>query len=142
MDDWASFRKKGKKYSEKLEVLKPDIVAKLNEEFRKEEERKGGMEEKRKKQIYKTRRQEGEMLQAEMEKDRKLAKERRKQKQDQLKAAMKIPVAKLPEKEMCEYEKLRERNINERKKAMIEAGFFEDLNSYKHKIGMITTDSS
>ena len=51
MDDWASFRKKGKKYSEKLEVLKPDIVAKLNEEFRKEEERKREMEEKRKKQI-------------------------------------------------------------------------------------------
>ena len=46
MDDWASFRKKGKKYSEKLEVLKPDIVAKLNEEFRKEEEIKGEMEEK------------------------------------------------------------------------------------------------
>ena len=46
MDDWASFRKKGKKYSEKLKVLKPDIVAKLNEEFRKEEERKREMEEK------------------------------------------------------------------------------------------------
>ena len=51
MDDWASFRKKGKKYSEKLDVLKQGIVAKLNEEFRKEEERKGEMEEKRKKQI-------------------------------------------------------------------------------------------
>lgn len=182
MDDWASFRKKGKKYSEKLEILKPDIVAKLNEEFRKEEERKREMEEKRKKQIDEDggewiynpeyddyhwegegapivhndpefepltaeeltdiRRKEEEMLQAEMENDRKLAKERRRQKQDQLKAAMKIPVPKLPEKEMCEYEKLRERNISERKKAMIEAGFFEDLNSYKQRIGMITTDIS
>ena len=77
-----------------------------------------------------------------MEKDRELAKERRRQKQDQLKAAMKIRVPKLPEKEMCEYEKLRERNISERKKAMIEAGFFEDLNSYKQRIGMITNDIS
>ena len=59
-----------------------------------------------------------------MEKDRKLSRDRRRQKQDQLKAAMRIPVAKLPEKEMCEYEKLRERNINERKKVMIEGSQF------------------
>ena len=182
IDDWTSFRKKGKEYCEKLEVSKPDIVAKLNEEYRKKEESKREMEDKRKNQIegdgeeliYNAendyyhwfgegdpighnnpefepltaeeltdiRRKEEEMLQAEMEKDRKLAKERRRQKQDQLKAAMKIPVPKLPEKEMCEYEKLRERNISERKKAMIEAGFFEDLNSYKQRIGMITTDIS
>ena len=52
IDDWTSFRKKGKKYSEKLEVFKPDIVAKLNVEHRKKEKsRRKEMEEKRKNQI-------------------------------------------------------------------------------------------
>ena len=52
-----------------------------------------------------------------------------------MKAAMATPIAPLPQKEKCEYEKLRDRNINERKKAMEKAGFFKDLNDYKKKIG-------
>ena len=35
-----------------------------------------------------------------MEKERKLAQETRQQKQDQLKALMKLPIAKLPDKEI------------------------------------------
>ena len=38
---------------------------------------------------------------------------------------MQHPVPSLTEKEMCEYEKLRENNIKEREKAMEEAGHFE-----------------
>ena len=55
---------------------------------------------------------------------------------------MKTPIPPFPEKEMCEYEKLRERNINERKKVMQEAGFYDDLNGYKQEIGLIATNDS
>ena len=40
----------------------------------------------------------------------------------------------LPENETCDYEN--ERNIKERKQAMIYSGFFEDLNSFKKEIGL------
>ena len=93
-------------------------------------------------QLAEIRRQEEELLQAEIEKERKLREERRRQKQDQLKKAMKTPIPPFPEKEMCEYEKLRERNINERKKVMQEAGFYDDLNGYKQEIGLIATKDS
>ena len=55
---------------------------------------------------------------------------------------MKTPILPFPEKEMCEYEKLRERNNNERKKVMLEAGFYDDLNGYKQEIGLIATKDS
>ena len=70
-----------------------------------------------------------------MKKRKEKAREKRKQKEEELKAAMQHPVPPLPEKEMCEYEKLRENNIKEREKAMEEAGYFEDLHNYKRKIG-------
>ena len=182
IDDWISYKKKGKKYLEKLDEMKPDIVAKINEQVRKEDESRKEIEAKKKiqieedggewiynaefddyqwvgegdpqvnndpvyeplttEQLAEIRRQEEELLQAEIEKERKLREERRRQKQDQLKKAMKTPIPPFPEKEMCEYEKLRERNINERKKVMQEAGFYDDLNGYKQEIGLIATNDS
>ena len=41
---------------------------------------------------------------------------------------------------MCAYEKLREKNIKEGEKAMFESGFFEDLDSYKKKMGLISNN--
>ena len=44
---------------------------------------------------------------------------------------MEEPLPPLPEKELCEYEKQRERNIKEREEAMAASDFFEDLNEYE-----------
>ena len=48
IDDWTSYKKKGKKYLEKLDEMKPDIVAKINEQVRKEEESRKEIEAKKK----------------------------------------------------------------------------------------------
>ena len=64
-----------------------------------------------------------------------LLKVKRKQKERERKEAMATPIDPLPEHELCEYEKVRENNIKEREKAMIENGFFEDLMSLKKEIG-------
>ena len=48
---------------------------------------------------------------------------------------MATPIDPLPEHELCAYEKLRENIIQEREKAMVECGFFEDLKSMKKNIG-------
>ena len=50
--------------------------------------------------------------------------------------ALSSPIAPFLDKELCEYEKLRERNITEREYAMAESGFFEDLIDFKKKIGL------
>ena len=44
-----------------------------------------------------------------------------------MKEAMKKPIAALPVKELCEYEKIREENIRERYEAMKQYRFFEEL---------------
>ena len=50
---------------------------------------------------------------------------------------MDIPIVPHPEKELCDYEKLRIKNIEERQQAMAESGFFDDLLDYKVKIGLL-----
>ena len=57
------------------------------------------------------------------------------QKEKERKAAMNKPVPPLPERELCDYEKMRDKNVRERQMAMAQSGFFEDLNEYKNKIG-------
>ena len=66
---------------------------------------------------------------------REIRREERMQKEKERKAAMNKPVPPLPERELCDYEILRDKNVREREKAMAESGFFEDLNEYKKKIG-------
>ena len=53
---------------------------------------------------------------------------------------MAIPIDPFPEHELCAYEQLRENIIQEREKAMIECGFFEDLKNMKKDIGFVETE--
>lgn len=62
--------------------------------------------------------------------------EKRRHKNLERQIALNSPIDPFPEKELCEYEKLRERNIKEREQAMAESGFFEDLLDFKKKIGL------
>ena len=66
------------------------------------------------------------------------AEEREKQriKQEERKERMRTPLDPLLENELCEYEQMRDRNIKEREQAMIDSGFFEDLNAFKKEIGL------
>ena len=50
----------------------------------------------------------------------------RKEKYQERKAALQVPLAPLPEKELCQYERIREKNIKEREKAMADSGFFKE----------------
>ena len=88
------------------------------------------------KQIEEFKRQESEE-DLEMKRIRKFE-EREKQriKQEERKKRMKTPLDPLPENELSDYEKLRDRNIKEREQAMIDSGFFEDLNAFKKEIGL------
>ena len=40
----------------------------------------------------------------------------------------------LPERDLCEYELLREKNIKEREDVMLKSGFFDDWDCYKKEI--------
>ena len=76
-------------------------------------------------------------LEAMIEEGKKEARERRRQKAEELREAMKKPINPIPERELCEYEKLRMSNIEERENAMAECGFFDDLASFKSEIGLV-----
>ena len=69
-----------------------------------------------------------------MKERKKIQREKRRQKEKERKEAMNKPVLPLPERELCDYEILRDKNVREREKAMAESGFFEDLNEYKKNI--------
>lgn len=68
-------------------------------------------------------------------------KEKRRLREKSRKESMNIPLDPLPERELCEYEKYREKNIKEREMAMSESGFFDDLISYKKEIGLVKNKS-
>ena len=57
-----------------------------------------------------------------------------------LKQASKKPMKPLPEMEMCQYEKIREDIINERKDAMAKFGFYEVLEKTKQKVLFTSKD--
>ena len=75
--------------------------------------------------------QEEKWLEAIIDEKKAQAKEKRRQKNEELKAAMNNPIAPIPAGELCEYEKLRISNIQERERAMAESGLFDDVNDYK-----------
>ena len=81
--------------------------------------------------------QEEKWLEAMIEEGKKEARERRRQKAEELREAMKKLINLIPERELCEYEKLRMSNIEERENAMAECGFFDDLASFKSEIGLV-----
>ena len=74
------------------------------------------------------------------EEQRKLKKEEEREKQrmknEERKEAMRNPIDALPEKELCEYEKIREDIIKERNEAMANCKFFEELIETKKEIGL------
>ena len=73
----------------------------------------------------------------EMTKQRKKEqKEKRQEREKDRKDAMKLPLDPLPERQLCEYEKIREDIIEERRLAMANCKFFEDLKDSKLKIGL------
>ena len=82
--------------------------------------------------------QEEKMLAAMIEEKKHEAREKRRQRNKDQKAAMNKPIDPLPVTGLCEYEKLRKSNIKEREEAMVAAGFF-DLN---RKIGLLTLNCS
>ena len=50
------------------------------------------------------------------------------------------PIDPLPERELCQYEKIRENIIKEREEAMAKYNFFENLNDTKKDIGFYKAD--
>ena len=78
-----------------------------------------------------TREAERKELERFFEETKKKQNEKRKQKAEENKKAMATPIDPLPERELCAYENIRENIIQEREKAMIESGFFEDLKNMK-----------
>ena len=76
-----------------------------------------------------------------MESKKKDLTEKRRQKERENKEAMATPINALPERELCDYEKLRLNNIEERQMAMMECGFFEDLMNIKKDIGLAKEDN-
>ena len=64
--------------------------------------------------------------------------EKREKKKEERKAAMEKPVAPLPERELCKYERIREDIIREREEAMAHCKFFENLEKTKKEIGLYT----
>ena len=58
--------------------------------------------------------------------------EKRKLKEIERKEAMARPINPLPERELCDYEKLRDRNVKEREEAMAKCKFFDDLHALKN----------
>ena len=57
-----------------------------------------------------------------------------------MKIAFAKPMAPLPERELCQYEKIREDIIRERNEAMANFKFFEDLQKTKETIGFHTNN--
>ena len=48
---------------------------------------------------------------------------------------MAVPIDPLPERELCQYEKIRDDIIREREEAMAKCKYFDDLQSFKKEIG-------
>ena len=76
------------------------------------------------------------------EEKKQILREKRKQKEKERKDMMNTPVEPLPERALCAYEKLREKNIKEREDAMAESEFFENFKEFKIEIGLIKKDKS
>ena len=62
--------------------------------------------------------------------------EEKRKKDKERKEKMAMPIDPLPERELCQYEKIRESIIKEREEAMAKSKLFEDLNNPKRGIGL------
>lgn len=94
------------------------------------------------KEIQDLRKQEEIQYEEIMKMRKKEVNEKRRQIEQEKRELMKIPLDPLPERELCEYEKLREKNIKEREAIMEKFGFFNDLNSCKKGMEQVKPLSS
>ena len=138
--EWKLFKQRSKRHSNKLLEKRPDIVSKLNEMNRLEKEQKEAREEEERKRAKEDKGEwifnseygeyywvgEGQPYILEENLNEPPTKEE-----------LKKPIPPIPVSERCPYEKVREQIIKERKDAMIESGFFDDLLNYKNKIGLL-----
>ena len=75
---------------------------------------------------------------AEERKEKKrIAKEKRKEKNKEIKEAMLKPIEGLPVQKLSKYEQIRLDIMKERERAMAESGFFDDLLRFKKNIGLL-----
>ena len=86
-------------------------------------------------ELKRCREEEEKINKAMLEEKKRLKKEKRKKVQKEQKEAMDRPLDPIPQKELCEYEKMRNRNIKEIEEAMAATNFFENLREYKKEIG-------
>jgi hypothetical protein len=159
--EWKNYWKKGEGHRIKLEERKPDIVERINEQIRLENERERNQQKTQEENIcgdwssdneyddgdsdcyHILTREEQEMAKEEEKLEREAVvnlmkqsqKEKREKARGKLKEAIQTPMNPLPERELCQYEKIREDIIKEREEAMAKFNFYEDLNKTKDKIG-------
>ena len=163
--DYEFFIQKGKKEFDLLEGEQPDIVERINKKFREQKEKERAHEEKygnyyfdgedyvpqdfdeteitednfdtiTKEEMESLQKQKREMEDEWARNKKKIQKENNQENQKQLKLALLTPLPPIPQRELCDYEKIRENNIRERMEAMAESGFFEDLADTKKEIGL------
>ena len=159
--EWNRYCRKSEEHRKKLENSKPDIVDRINEHIRLEKE-KERQENQRKDEWYWTSsdneyededddyctintKEENERYEEEDRKWREAeensrkqkVKEKRQKEREKLKEAIARPIDPLPERELCQYEQIREDIIRERKEAMERFNFYEDLKKTKEEIGFI-----
>ena len=89
-------------------------------------------------ELEEEKRQEEELQRRVIEDQRLQVKEKQRQKNLQIKEAMKKPIEPMPKQETCAYEMIREQIIKEREEAMEACGFFKVLEEYKKTIGIDT----
>ena len=149
--EWKNYLQKGENHKRKLENINPDIVERINEQMRLDKEKERHVErdfnegesaewedycyiltKEEQKQVEQEEQRERE---ATVTRIREEQKAKRLIKREELKRANAKPIDPLPERELCQYEKIREDIIRDRQEAMAKFGFFEDLNKTKEAIG-------
>ena len=80
------------------------------------------------------RKKEEEDLKLDYEERKQEEKEKRRKKYEEKQKAQNVPLAPLPERPLCDYEKIRENNIKEREAAMKAAGFYSDFSELEKSI--------
>ena len=167
--EWKNYWQRSDNHKQKLQNTKPDIVDRINEQMRLDKESERQEKESNKQSgcyewswwesetesenedesSCKTlTKDEHEHEEQEDHREREAVsnwlkheqKEKRQRRREELKRAIAKPIAPLPERELCQYEKIREDIIRERKQAMANCKFFEDLQNTKERIGFYTNE--
>ena len=156
LKEWKRFLRKSDTHREILEKKQPDIVEKINEHVRKEKEnekmeRNKNIEEEMYWEDYSLseneepeedvgyvtiNKEQAECFEEEeraaiLKYKKQKEKEKRQQKRKNIKQALNMPMEPLPKRDLCEYEKIREQIISERKQYMAKFNFYENIEQAK-----------